>query len=182
MSGLEYIVAGYGRAYRDDSVGAAGDRSTVSVSVTEQRGPLHHRKHHSTGHASTSSQQQGQSKLGSSATATSAKARMHGLLKEVEKEFEALCLENARLREKVTRLEKGEQAAGGEDRDAKNLADEPDQAFEAMLRSFTKKNALKTRRKLKQHTSKIVSSFRPPLLTASLVKEYRVRLRGVKIT
>ncbi len=51
--------------------------------------------------------------------------------------------------------------------------DEPD-AFEAMIKSFTKKNALKTRRKFKQHTSKIVSSFKPPLLTASLVKEYRV--------
>ena len=91
----------------------------------------------------------------------------------------------SRLREKVSRLEKGEGGArNDEDSSAGGkmvvgggglaaAADEPD-AFEAMLKSFTKKNALKTRRKLKQHTSKIVSSFRPPALTAALVKEYRV--------
>ncbi len=91
----------------------------------------------------------------------------------------------SRLREKVSRLEKGEGGArNDEDSSAGGkmvvgggglaaAADEPD-AFEAMLKSFTKKNALKTRKKLKQHTSKIVSSFRPPALTAALVKEYRV--------
>ena len=54
------------------------------------------------------------------------------------------------------------------------MQDEPD-AFEAMLRTFTKKNAFKTRHKLKAHTSKIVSSFKPPALVAMQVKDYKVR-------
>ena len=44
-----------------------------------------------------------------------------------------------------------------------------------MLKSFTKNKAFKTRHKLKAHTSKIVSSFKPPAMTCMLAKEFRVR-------
>ena len=43
-----------------------------------------------------------------------------------------------------------------------------------MLKSFTKNKAFKTRHKLKAHTSKIVSSFKPPAMTCMLAKEFRV--------
>ena len=58
--------------------------------------------------------------------------------------------------------------------DEREKTDEPD-AFETVLKTFTKKNAFKTRHKLKAHTSKIVSSFKAPQLTSNVVKEYRVR-------
>ena len=41
-----------------------------------------------------------------------------------------------------------------------------------MLKSFTKNKAFKTRHKLKAHTSKIVSSFKPPAMTCMLAKEF----------
>ncbi len=51
---------------------------------------------------------------------SAARDRLHGLFKEVEKEFEALYLENSRLRERVSRLEKGE---GGRDDDRSGKPD-----------------------------------------------------------
>jgi len=113
---------------------------------------------------------------------STARSRLHGLFREVEKEFEALYVENARLRDRVQRLEKGGDTSANVvaivPADEKEK-DEPD-AFEAMLRSFTKKNALKTqRRKFKAHTSKIVSSFKAPAQMASLVREYRGHRDGI---
>ena len=43
-----------------------------------------------------------------------------------------------------------------------------------VLKTFTKNKAFKTRHKLKAHTSKIVSSFKPPAMSCMLVKEFRV--------
>ena len=102
--------------------------------------------------------------------------RLHGLFRDMEKEFETVYLDNVRLRERVAVLEKGNcEPAAEVDKDK---TDEPD-AFEAVLKTFTKKNALKTRHKLKAHTSKIVSSFKAPGQTASLVKEYRGHRDGI---
>jgi len=67
----------------------------------------------------------------SSVVPAAARTRLHGLFREVEKEFEALYLENARLRERVQRLEKGE--VGVDEKEKVLEKDEPD-AFEAMLR------------------------------------------------
>ena len=101
--------------------------------------------------------------------------RLHHLFREVEKEFEAVYLDNMRLREKIALMEKGgvecyvdDKAAAGEETDA----------FEAVLKTFAKKNA-KTRHKLKAHTSKIVSSFKAPQLSSAAVKEYRGHRDGI---
>ena len=67
-------------------------------------------------------------------------------------------------------------STGGGDGEREKMGDEPD-AFEAfVLKTFTKKNAFKTRRKFKAQTSKIVSSFKPPGLNSSLAREYKVRI------
>ena len=80
-----------------------------------------------------------------------------------------------RLREKIALMEKGgvecyvdDKAAAGEETDA----------FEAVLKTFAKKNA-KTRHKLKAHTSKIVSSFKAPQLSSAAVKEYSGHRDGI---
>ena len=52
--------------------------------------------------------------------------------------------------------------------------DEHDMFEKSVLKSFTKNKAFKTRHKLKAHTSKIVSSFKPPSMSCMLVKEFRV--------
>jgi hypothetical protein len=61
--------------------------------------------------------------------------------------------------------------------DKDKIASEEPDAFEAVLKTFAKKNA-KTRHKLKAHTNKIVSSFKTPQLSSAVVKEYRVRFQG----
>ena len=55
--------------------------------------------------------------------------------------------------------------------------DEHDMFDKSVLKSFTKNKAFKTRHKLKAHTSKIVSSFKPPSMSCMLVKEFRVRAK-----
>ena len=110
----------------------------------------------------------------SSSLPASTRGRLQMLFREIEKEFESMHLENARLREKLARLEKGESAGAAVAEE--KIADEPD-AFEAfVLKTFAKKNAFKTRRKFKAQTSKIVSSFKPPGLNSSLAREYKVRI------
>lgn len=99
--------------------------------------------------------------------------RLNSIFREVEKEFENLYLENLRLREKVDLLERVHLAEKDKDKDT----DEPD-AFENVLKSFTKKNAFKTRHKLKAHTSKIVSSFKPPQMSSARVREYKVMIEN----
>ncbi|TRY63143.1 hypothetical protein TCAL_00346 [Tigriopus californicus] len=100
--------------------------------------------------------------------------RLNSIFREVEKEFENLYLENLRLREKVDLLERVHMAEKDKDKDT----DEPD-AFENVLKSFTKKNAFKTRHKLKAHTSKIVSSFKPPQINTARVREYKGHRDGI---
>ena len=59
----------------------------------------------------------------------------------------------------------------------KTLIEEHDGFDKNVLKSFTKNRAFKTRHKLKAHTSKIVSSFKTPSLSCSLVKDYKVHIR-----
>ena len=100
-------------------------------------------------------------------------SRLHHLFREVEKEFEAVYLDNLRLREKIALMEKGGVECYVDDK----AAEETD-AFEAVLKTFAKKNA-KTRHKLKAHTSKIVSSFKAPQLSSAAVKEYGGHRDGI---
>ena len=64
----------------------------------------------------------------------------------------------------------------------KTLIDEHDAFEKNVLKSFTKNRAFKTRHKLKAHTSKIVSSFKTPSLSCSLVKEYKVYIFDTRYT
>lgn len=141
------------------------------------------------------------------------KLRLHDLFRDVEKEFEALYLENVQLKERIAALERANQVrelgtgrnalrqttlflaspnrhlscflqsdvdpslfcaqlslAGISEKDLKDDHDEKN-----VLKSFTKNKAIKTRHKLKAHTSKIVSSFKAPTLVCSLSKEFKVR-------
>ena len=111
----------------------------------------------------------------SSVLPNAVKARLNHSFRDIEKEMEALYLENCQLREKIAILEKGQATSldATQEFDKERSVEEPD-AFEAVLKTFSKKNALKTRHKLKAQTSKIVSSFKAPGQVASLVKEYRV--------
>ena len=99
--------------------------------------------------------------------------RLHHLFRELEKEFEAVYVDNMRLREKIALMEKG----GVEYYVDEKAAEETD-AFEAVLKTFAKKNA-KTRHKLKAHTNKIVSSFKAPQLSSAVVKEYSGHRDGI---
>jgi len=107
------------------------------------------------------------------------KSKLHNLFTDVEKEFEALYLENIQLRERVSVLERGGTHYETDEKD-RTLMDEHDStaallaaADRNVLKSLTKhKNVVKTRYKLKAHTSKIVSSFKTPSLTSCLAKEY----------
>ncbi|CAB4055608.1 WD repeat-containing protein 37 [Lepeophtheirus salmonis] len=95
-----------------------------------------------------------------------AKARLYSLFKELEKEFDALYMENASLRHKVSELEK------------EDKLEEPDDKNN-VLKSFTKNTAFKTRHKLKAHTSKIVSSFKTPSVSCSLIGKFKAHRDGL---
>jgi len=129
-------------------------------------------------------------------------SRLHQLFADVEKEFEALYVENAHLRNRVSLLEKGasgvhsnqyetdDRTAGStvEVRETDGGADiegkENDKASSrAVLKSLkatkSHKNVVKTRQKILKganYTSKIVSSFKAmptaSIMTSSLTKEY----------
>ncbi|XP_040582956.1 WD repeat-containing protein 37 [Lepeophtheirus salmonis] len=101
-----------------------------------------------------------------------AKARLYSLFKELEKEFDALYMENASLRHKVSELEKGG-CFYEEDK-----LEEPDDKNN-VLKSFTKNTAFKTRHKLKAHTSKIVSSFKTPSVSCSLIGKFKAHRDGL---
>jgi len=131
------------------------------------------------------------------------KSRLHDLFRGVEKEFEALYVENVQLRERVAALERGAQVSSTVKCSKKQIYNlyqffsqsdvdpslfcaqlsmagisekdlKDDHDDKNVLKSFTKNKAFKTRHKLKAHTSKIVSSFKTPTLVCSLSKEYKV--------
>ena len=104
------------------------------------------------------------------------KSRLQTLFSEIEGEFSVLYQENIQLRERILALEKGQYETDEKD---KTLIDEHDAFDKNMLKSFTKNRAFKTRHKLKAHTSKIVSSFKTPSLSCSLVKEYKGHKDGI---
>ena len=102
--------------------------------------------------------------------------RLQSLFSEIEGEFSALYQENLQLRNKISALEKGQYETDEKD---KTLIEEHDAFDKNVLKSFTKNRAFKTRHKLKAHTSKIVSSFKTPSLSSSLVKDYKGHKDGI---
>ena len=119
-------------------------------------------------------------------SASKAKNKVHNLLRELESEFDKMLVENTALKARIQLLEEGPQNEDEASRNsgggAANLdstltgkgPDEHDMFEKSVLKSFTKNKAFKTRHKLKAHTSKIVSSFKPPSMSCMLVKEFRV--------
>jgi hypothetical protein len=127
---------------------------------------------------------------GSLSAKSKSKSKIHTLLRELETEFDKMWVDNAQLRERIASLEKlnlncdEDQSGGARSNQTLDVmgrggvgagADEHDMFDKSMLKSFTKNKAIKTgRHKLKAHTSKIVSSFKPPAMSCMLVKEFRV--------
>ena len=116
-----------------------------------------------------------------SATSSSkSKSKVHNLLRELEAEFDKMLMENAQLRDRISNLESQNDedvALSSKGAAATTVAaDEHDMFDKSVLKSFTKNKAIKTRHKLKVHTSKIVSSFKPPTMSCMLVKEFRVSI------
>ncbi|XP_046996838.1 WD repeat-containing protein 37 isoform X1 [Schistocerca americana] len=111
------------------------------------------------------------------------RSRLHDLFNQIEKEFEALYTENLNLQEKIDslneRLER-ESCIGD-----KQSCDFPD--FDnAYSKSLSKQKSvtgssqkLKTAHKLKAQTSKIVSSFKGPTVSCSLVREFSGHKDGI---
>ena len=123
----------------------------------------------------------GRNSVSSSSTSKS-KSKVNNLLRELEAEFDKMLLENAQLRDRISNLESQNDeerggAAGVDVTLSSKGPDEHDMFDKSVLKSFTKNKAIKTRHKLKVHTSKIVSSFKPPTMSCMLVKEFRVRIK-----
>ena len=133
-------------------------------------------------------------KTASSTSSTSkSKNKVHNLLRELESEFDKMLVENTALKSRIQLLEEGPTnddepsrtvGAANLDTSLSNKGqhqDEHDMFEKSVLKSFTKNKAFKTRHKLKAHTSKIVSSFKPPSMSCMLVKEFRVSTLDIYI-
>lgn len=104
------------------------------------------------------------------------KIRLQELFYQIEKEFEALYLENVTLQEKIERLheklERDELANDklpSENTDVESVSNSVKSLGKP---KFASQQKLKTAHKLKAQTSKIVSSFKTPAVNCSMVKEF----------
>ncbi len=120
---------------------------------------------------------------GESALPQAFKCRLRELFVQIEKEFEALYVENLSLQEKIERLhDKIER----EDFITDKLPSENTdiESTTNSLKSFGKQKLasqqkLKTAHKLKAQTSKIVSSFKTPSVNCSMVREFSGHKDGI---
>ncbi len=136
---------------------------------------------------------------GATDSASKTKTRFAFLLRELETEFDMLFAENSQLRERIALLEHNRSTSKA-NQDEAGLPDigrsvtigamdstipgatmrnfpveEVETSEKNALKSFTKNKAIKTRHKLKAHTSKIVSSFKAPSYTCQLVTQFEVK-------
>jgi len=132
--------------------------------------------------------------VSSTGSTSKSKNKVHNLLRELESEFDKMMVENTALKARIQLLEEGPtnddlepsrvHTGGGSGVNANldttlTAKDEHDMFDKSVLKSFTKNKAFKTRHKLKAHTSKIVSSFKPPSMSCMLVKEFRGHRDGI---
>lgn len=115
------------------------------------------------------------------------KSKLHDLFSQIEKEFETMYLDYLHLQNKVDILNDKLERETYEEKTYGDLA-ECDCATAGKSRSNLKQKSglhggssqkLKTAHKLKAQTSKIVSSFKTPSITCSLVKEFSGHRDGV---
>lgn len=108
------------------------------------------------------------------------KSRLQELFFQIEKEFEALYLENVSLQEKVERLHEKEgllnEKLPSENTDVESVTTSVRSSGKPKLASHQK---LKTTHKLKAQTSKIVSSFKTPSVNCSMVREFSGHKDGI---
>lgn len=111
------------------------------------------------------------------------KTRLRELFYQIEKEFEALYLENITLQEKIERLHERFDKEGltneklhSENTDVESATNSVRSLGKQKLNSQQK---LKTTHKLKAQTSKIVSSFKTPSLNCSMVREFPGHKDGI---
>lgn len=111
------------------------------------------------------------------------KSRLQDLFYQIEKEFEALYLENVALQEKLEKLherfEKEEllnEKLPSENTDVESITNSVRSVGKQKLVSQQK---LKTAHKLKAQTSKIVSSFKTPAVNCSMVREFLGHKDGI---
>ncbi|XP_069700575.1 WD repeat-containing protein 37 [Periplaneta americana] len=112
------------------------------------------------------------------------RARLHDLFTQIEKEFEALYTENVNLQEKIDNLnEKLERESYIGDKQSYDFTDFDNSSSKSLSKqkSVTGSGSqkIKTAHKLKAQTSKIVSSFKGPTVSCSLVREYSGHKDGI---
>ncbi|KDR14307.1 WD repeat-containing protein 37 [Zootermopsis nevadensis] len=112
------------------------------------------------------------------------RARLHELFLQIEKEFETLYTENVNLQEKIENLnEKLERESFIGDKQSYDLTDFDNSSSKSLSKqkSVTGSGSqkIKTAHKLKAQTSKIVSSFKGPTVSCSLVREYSGHKDGI---
>lgn len=111
------------------------------------------------------------------------KTRLQELFFQIEKEFEALYLENITLQEKIERLHERFDKEGlineklpSENTDVESVSTS---VRSSGKQKFSSQQKLKTTNKLKAQTSKIVSSFKTPSLNCSMVREFSGHKDGI---
>ncbi|XP_043192688.1 WD repeat-containing protein 37-like isoform X2 [Amphibalanus amphitrite] len=102
------------------------------------------------------------------------RSRLNDLFFQIEKEFEAVCSENAALHKELELLQEKP------DRETGDRCDDTDGAVKSKQKLMSHAaQKLKPAYKLKQQTSKIVSSFKAASVVCALVREYRGHKDGV---
>ncbi|XP_066156812.1 WD repeat-containing protein 37 [Euwallacea fornicatus] len=105
------------------------------------------------------------------------KARLHALFAQIEREFDLLYQENQNLQDKIEILNEKLEKDTFDKPDCPDFESNFSKVLSKKLSSSSQKS--KTAHKLKAQTSKIVSSFKAPNYSCSLIKEYMGHKDGV---
>ncbi|KAK9874097.1 hypothetical protein WA026_002451 [Henosepilachna vigintioctopunctata] len=108
---------------------------------------------------------------------TAYKSKLYSLFKQIEKEFDNLYQENQNLHEKIDLLNEKLGKDSYDKPDCIDFENNISKVLSKKLSSASQKS--KTAHKLKAQTSRIVSSFKTPSFSCSLVKEYSGHKDGV---
>ncbi|XP_066993121.1 WD repeat-containing protein 37 isoform X2 [Anabrus simplex] len=110
------------------------------------------------------------------------RARLNELFLQIEKEFENLYAENINLQEKIDNLnERLERESFVGDKQSYDFTDFDNTSSKSLSKqkSSGSSQKVKTAHKLKAQTSKIVSSFKGPTVSCSLVREFSGHKDGI---
>nr|CAD7256369.1 unnamed protein product [Timema shepardi] len=120
---------------------------------------------------------------GDSILPSALRSRLQDLFGQIEKEFETLYTENLNLQEKVDtlneRLERESYIGDKQSYDLTDFDNASSKAFSKPKSVSSSSQKVKTAHKLKAQTSKIVSSFKGPTVSCSLVREFTGHKDGI---